>query len=206
MTSGISPHFCIRLKKKKSFLRTSTWIRSKNEWHRSAPNVVLLHALVSKSTCIIPGSTSRADIENNFKKCGFIRPPPPFFTRDFRCLFWRWAAAHDDTLALRWLCGCAFQVFLSLLNSSSYVFISVNCLTVCHALWNIKVLLFNLMAANVTFFFLFAHLSLFFRLLLFFILFIFHMQGQTIAEWPEPARVGRFALSLSLYYALPYWF
>lgn len=94
-----------------------------------------------------------------------------------------------------WMCiPGAFFPLLTQAAMCVFVFISVDCLTdyFCHNFPDIKVLLFNLMVANVTLcsslrtFFFFPHLSFsLFRLN--FILLIFHMHGETLQKgqsWP----------------------
>lgn len=85
--------------------------------------------------------------------------PPIFHSGISVCLFSRWAASHYDTLSpvALWMCIPGLSFPFKLKQLWFYFCELPDCLS--FDLWNIKVLLFNLMAANVTLLFLFAHLS-----------------------------------------------
>lgn len=116
---------------------------------------------------------------------------------------------HFSIPSLMVLWMCIPGAFFPFLIQAAVCFIFVDCLpcSFCHHFSDIKVLLFNLMVAKVTLCprlgkCLFSHLSLS-SSILFYWFFICMVKRCRMAE---AGLVGRFALSLSLYYALPYWF
>lgn len=206
-------------------------------WHIwNGPKGCLTHGLsprVSSSCLRFSTSTQREDIEkyklqtkyhfcypDNPVRCVVSFLFPDIIVRETGGLVGFslcWAASFTfsiPSLMALWMCiPGAFFPLLTQAAMCVFVFISVDCLTdyFCHHFWDIKVLLFNLMVANVTlcsslrtYFFSHLSFSLFFFFLILFCWFFICMVKH--CRRAKAGLVGRLALSLSLYYALPYWF